>query len=68
MKSKDLIKKLKLLDGVTEVYTEQYSSYDINSVLVARNKKTGRIHAYVGDDFDSVKQELAEDGFDAKEI
>ena len=66
--AKDLIKKLKQLDGDTEVYTEQYSSYDINSVLVARNKKTGRIHAYVGDDFDSVKQELAEDGFDAKEI
>ena len=68
MKAKDLIKKLKLLDGDTEVYTAQYSSYDINSVLVARNTKTGRIHAYVGDDFDSVKQELAEDGFDAKEI
>lgn len=68
MKAKDLIKKLKQLDGDTEVYTEQYSSYDINSVLVAKNKTTGRIHAYVGDDFDSVKQELAEDGFDAKEI
>ena len=68
MKAKDLIKKLKQLDGNTEVYTEQYSSYDINSVLIARNKKTGRIHAYVGDDFDSVKQELAEDGFEAKEI
>lgn len=68
MKAKDLIKKLKQLDGNTEVYTEQYSSYDINSVLVAKNKITGRIHAYVGDDFDSVKQELAEDGFDAKEI
>jgi hypothetical protein len=68
MKAKDLIKKLKQLDGNTEVYTEQYSSYDINSVLVAKNKETGRIHAYVGDDFDSVKQELAEDGFDAKEI
>ena len=38
MKAKDLIKKLKQLDGDTEVYTEQYSSYDINSVLVARNK------------------------------
>lgn len=68
MKAKDLIRKLKQLDGDTEVYTEQYSSYDINSVLVARNKKTGRIHAYVGDDFDSVKQELIENGFDAKEI
>ena len=68
MKAKDLIKKLKQLGGDTEVYTEQYSSYDINSVLIARNKKTGRIHAYVGDYFDSVKQELAEDGFDAKEI
>jgi hypothetical protein len=68
MKAKDLIKKLKQLDGDTEVYTEQYSSYDINSVLVAKNKATGRIHAYVGDDFDSVKQELTEDGFDAKEI
>ena len=68
MKAKDLIRKLEQLDGNTEVYTEQYSSYDINSVLVARNKKTGRIHAYVGDDFDSVKQELIEDGFDAKEI
>ena len=68
MKAKDLIKKLKQLDGNTEVYTEQHSSYDINLVLVARNKKTGRIHAYVGDDFDSVKQELIEDGFDAKEI
>lgn len=68
MKAKDLIKKLKQLNGDTEVYTEQCSSYDINSVLVARNKKTGRIHAYIGDDFDSVKQELIEDGFDAKEI
>ena len=68
MKAKDLIKKLKQLDGDTEVYTEQYSSSSINSVLVARNKKTGRIHAYVGDDFDSVKEELADDGFDAKEI
>lgn len=68
MKVKDLIKKLKKLDGDTEVYTEQYSSYDINSVLVARNRKTGRIHAYVGDNFDSVKIELADDGFDAKEI
>ena len=37
-------------------------------IVFARNKKTGRIHAYVGDDFDSVKQELAEDGFEAKEI
>ncbi len=68
MKAKDLIKKLKQLDDDIEVYTEQYSSYDVNSVLVARNKKTGRIHAYVGDDFDSLKQELTEDGFDAKEI
>ena len=68
MKAKDLIKKLKQLDGNTEVYTEQHSSYDINSVLVARNRKTGRIHAYVGDDFDSVKMELADYGFDAKEI
>lgn len=68
MKAKDLIKKLKQLDGDTEVYTEQYSSYDINSVLVARNKTTGKIHAYIGDDFDSVKQELIEDGFEAKEI
>ena len=68
MKVKDLIKKLKQLDGDIEVYTEQYSSYDINSILVARNKKTGRIHAYVGDDFDSVREELEEDGFDTKEI
>ena len=68
MKAKDLIEKLKQLDGNTEVYTEQYASYDINSVLVARNRKTGRIHAYVGDDFDSVKIELADNGFDAKEI
>lgn len=68
MKAKDLIKKLKQLDGDTEVYTEQHSSYDINSVLIAKNKQTGRIHAYVGDDFDSVKQELTENGFDAKEI
>ena len=68
MKVKDLIKKLKKLDGDTEVYTEQYSSYDINSVLIARNKETGRIHAYVGDDFESVKQELEENGVDAKEI
>jgi hypothetical protein len=37
MKAKDLIKKLKQLDGNTEVYTEQYSSYDINSVLIAKN-------------------------------
>ena len=68
MKAKDLIRKLKQLDGDTEVYTEQHSSYDINLVLVTRNKKTGRIHADVGDDFDSLKQELIENGFEAKEI
>ena len=68
MKVKELMEKLGQLDGDIEVYTEQYSSNNINSMLVVKNKETGRIHAYIGDDFDSVKQELTEDGFDAKEI
>lgn len=68
MTVKELIEKLEQLDGDIEVYTEQYSSHNINLVLVVTNKETGKIIVYIGDDFDSVKQELAEDGFDTKEI
>ena len=68
MKVKQLIQKLRWLDGDITIYTEQSSSYDTNSVLVAKHKATGRMHAYVGDDFDALKTDLIEQGYDVTEM
>ena len=68
MTAKDLIKKLQQLDPETEIYTNQWMEQDINKILVATDKDTGKTHAYVGDDFDEPMYELTNDNYTVKEI
>ena len=63
MKAKDLIKKLQQLDPETEIYTNQWMEQDTNKVLLATDKKTGEMHAYIGDDFEELRYEMEEEGF-----
>ena len=69
MKAKELIKKLQLLDPDTEIYTNQWMEHDTNKVLLATDKETGEMHAYIGDDFEELIYELEDEGlYTTKEI